>query len=64
MKDKKVTPVKAETKKPFSVIGQFVGKCCDANVVNNNDMHLGEQLFKNLFASEEYKLQERKICKA
>ena len=55
MKDKKVTPVKAETKKPFSVIGQFVGKCCDANVVNNNDMHLGEQLFKNLFASEEYK---------
>lgn len=37
------------------VLGQFVGKCCDANVVNNNDMHLGEKLFKNLFASAEYK---------
>ena len=37
------------------VLGQFVGKCCDANVINNNDMHLGEKLFKNLFASEDYK---------
>lgn len=39
----------------MSVLGQFVGKCCDANVVNNNDMHLGEKLFKNLFESEDYK---------
>ena len=41
-------------KKP-AVIGQFTGKCCDANVVNNNDMHLGKELFENLFASEEFK---------
>ena len=38
-----------------AVIGQFTGKCCDANVVNNNDMHLGKELFENLFASDEYK---------
>lgn len=37
------------------VIGTFSGKCCDANIVNNNDMHLGTELFENLFASEEYK---------
>lgn len=42
-------------KKP-AVIGQFIGKCCDANVTNNNDMHLGRELFKNLFASDEYKM--------
>jgi len=36
-------------------LGEFVGKCCDASVVNNNDMHLGRKLFENLFASEEYK---------
>ena len=41
--------------KERTVLGQFVGKCCDANVVNNNDMHLGEKLFKNLFESEDYK---------
>lgn len=41
-------------KKP-AVIGQFTGKCCDANVVNNNDMHLGKELFENLFASDEFK---------
>ena len=39
----------------MAVLGQFIGKCCDANVVNNNDMHLGEKLFKNLFASDDYK---------
>ena len=39
----------------MSKLGEFVGKCCDANVINNNDMHLGEKLFKNLFASEDYK---------
>ena len=44
----------ADKKKPV-VIGQFTGKCCDSNVVNNNDMHLGRQLFENLFASDEYK---------
>ena len=44
----------ADKKKP-AVIGQFTGKCCDSNVVNNNDMHLGRQLFENLFASDEYK---------
>lgn len=43
----------ADKKKP-AVIGQFTGKCCDSNVVNNNDMHLGRQLFENLFASDEY----------
>lgn len=37
------------------VIGKFTGKCCDANVSNNNDMFLGKELFDNLFASEDYK---------
>ena len=37
------------------VLGQFVGKCCDANVINNNDMHLGRELFEKLIASDEYK---------
>lgn len=40
---------------PNTVIGKFSGKCCDANVFNNNDMKLNKQLFENLFASEEYK---------
>lgn len=39
-----------------AVIGQFIGKCCDANITNNNDMHLGRELFQNLFASDEYKM--------
>ena len=39
-----------------SVIGTFTGKCCDANVVNNNDMHLGRDLFENLLNSEDYKM--------
>lgn len=43
-----------DKKKP-AIIGQFVGKCCDANVFNNNDMHLSRELFENLFASDEYK---------
>ena len=38
-----------------TVIGTFSGKCCDATVSNNNDMFLGEDLFNNLFQSEEYK---------
>ncbi len=41
--------------KERTILGQFVGKCCDANVINNNDMHLGEKLFKNLFESDDYK---------
>lgn len=43
-----------DKKKP-AIIGQFVGKCCDANIFNNNDMHLSRELFENLFASDEYK---------
>lgn len=38
-----------------AIIGTFSGKCCDATVSNNNDMFLGEDLFSNLFKSEEYK---------
>lgn len=38
-----------------TVIGTFSGKCCDATVSNNNDMFLGQDLFNNLFQSEEYK---------
>ena len=37
------------------VLGQFVGKCCDSNVFNNNDMHLGRAVFETLMASDEYK---------
>lgn len=37
-----------------SVIGKFTGKCCDSNVFNNNDMHLGREVFETLMASEEY----------
>ena len=44
----------ADTKNP-AILGQFTGKCCDANVVNNNDMHLGTELFQNLIASDEFK---------
>lgn len=38
-----------------SVLGQFRGKACDTNVFNNNDMHLGTEVFKKLIASEDYK---------
>lgn len=41
--------------KKKSVIGTFDGKCCDATVANNNDMLLQQQLFANLFNSDEYK---------
>ena len=44
-----------ETKSNNSVLGQFTGKCCDANVFNNNDMHLSRELFEKLMESEEYK---------
>jgi len=58
MAKEKITQIKAadtSESKPASVIGRFEGKCCDANVFNNNDMHLGPQVFKKLFASDEYK---------
>lgn len=45
-----------ENKAKSSVIGQFTGKCCDSNVMNNNDMHLGRELFENLLESDEYKM--------
>lgn len=38
-----------------SIIGKFVGKCCDSTVFNNNDMKLSRKLFEVLFASEDYK---------
>lgn len=51
--------VKAETsevtKKESSIIGTFTGKCCDASVVNKNNMLLDRELFEKLTSSEEYK---------
>lgn len=38
-----------------AILGKFSGKSCDSNVFNNNDMHLGRQLFENVIASDEYK---------
>ena len=38
-----------------TVLGTFTGKCCDAAVVNNNDMKLDRELFEKLLASDEYK---------
>lgn len=40
---------------PNKVLGTFVGKCCDADVVNNNGMYLSRKLFDELLSSEEYK---------
>ena len=37
-----------------TIIGTFEGKSCDANVMNNNSMHLGKDLFNTLVNSEEY----------
>lgn len=37
-----------------TIIGTFEGKSCDANVMNNNSMHLGKDLFDVLVNSEEY----------
>lgn len=37
------------------IIGKFVGKCADI-VMNNNGMKLETELWKSLFASEEYKM--------
>lgn len=58
---KKNAVTKVDNKEPIfangesAVIGQFVGKCCDANVMNNNQMHLGPDVFKTLIASDEFK---------
>jgi len=49
-------PIKSNTVNPTStILGTFEGKCCDAAVVNNNDMKLNRELFKKLIDSEEYK---------
>ena len=51
------TMVKAETI-PLggkAILGTYVGKCCDAAVVNNNDMKLNRELFEKLIDSDEYK---------
>lgn len=37
------------------ILGKFTGKCCDADVVNNNGMYLSRELFNNLISSEDYK---------
>ena len=50
--------VKAETttlESNKTVLGTFTGKCCDAAVVNNNDMKLDRELFEKLLDSDEYK---------
>lgn len=39
----------------FKIIGTFKGKCCDADVYNNNEMLLDRELFDKLINSEEYK---------
>lgn len=44
-----------EVKSENTVLGTFTGKCCDAAVVNNNDMKLDRELFEKLMASDEYK---------
>jgi len=38
-----------------AILGTYSGKSCDSNVFNNNDMHLGRELFENVIASQEYK---------
>ena len=37
------------------VLGQFTGKCCDGDAVNNNGMYLSRELFDTLMASDDYK---------
>lgn len=37
------------------IIGTFRGKCCDANIYNNNGMLLDRELFNVLINSEDYK---------
>ena len=45
----------AENTPRNTILGTFTGKCCDAAVVNNNDMTLNRELFEKLIDSEEYK---------
>ena len=45
----------AENTTKTTILGTFTGKCCDAAVVNNNDMKLDRELFENLLKSDEYK---------
>ena len=45
----------AENTTKGTILGTFTGKCCDAAVVNNNDMKLDRELFEKLIKSEEYK---------
>ena len=45
----------AEDTTKSTILGTFTGKCCDAAVVNNNDMKLDRELFENLIKSDEYK---------
>lgn len=41
--------------KKSKIIGTFRGKCCDAQVYNNNGMLLDQELFNKLVNSEDYK---------
>ena len=50
----KAETIKMDSNKP-AILGTFTGKCCDAAVVNNNDMKLDRELFEKLIDSEEYK---------
>lgn len=38
-----------------AVLGKFEGKCCDADVVNNNGMFLSRELFDSVLNSDEYR---------
>lgn len=38
-----------------TIIGQFEGKCADAEVVNANGMEIGRDVWETIFASEDYK---------
>lgn len=38
-----------------TVLGTFTGKCCDADVVNNNGMYLSRELFDTLINSDDYR---------
>ena len=54
MKIRPIGDLQIPENKNSAIIGTFTGKCCDGDVFNNNDMKLSRELFKNLFASEEY----------
>ena len=50
-----VKKVESNVEPKGSVLGTYTGKCCDYNVLNNNEMHLSRKLFEFLMESEEYK---------